>query len=222
MGSGFLFIAFLNAPELNFKMNRIIVFVDGFNLFHALDKYQKYHKYKWLDLSRLARCFVSKNEKIIDIYYFTALANWSQEKVKKHRIYIRALDIKNVQIVYGEFRRRDKFCPLCKRTFQTYEEKQTDVNIAIQLFELAIEDKYDTAIIISGDSDLIPSISAVRKTFPTKKIGVVIPIGRRAELLKQTCDFHIKMKEKHLRSSLFVREIDIGNNQKLICPPNWR
>ena len=104
----------------------------------------------------------------------------------------------------------------------TYEEKQTDVNIAIHLFRLAIQNKYDKAFVISGDSDLIPSIKAVQNTFPQKILGVIIPIGRRAELLKQTCDFHMKLKEKHLQSSLFEKEIDIGNNKKLICPSNWR
>ena len=68
-------------------------------------------------------------------------------------MFIRAQEIKNVNIVYGEFKRKDKYCNLCKRTYHTYEEKQTDVNIAIQLFKLSIEDKYDKAIIISGDSD---------------------------------------------------------------------
>lgn len=126
-----------------------------------------------------------------------------------------------MNIIYGEFKRRDKFCQLCKKTYQTFEEKQTDVNIAIQLFKLSIEDKSDKAIIISGDSDLIPSISAVRNTFPHKKIGVVIPIGRRADALKQACDFHMKMKEKHLKSSLFEKEINLGKNEKLICPPEW-
>lgn len=201
--------------------HRVIFFIDGFNLYHAIKANQNYHKYKWLNLTKLASLYITRQEKVESIYYFTALANWSQSKVRKHKILIRALEINNVSIVYGEFKRRDKFCHLCKKTYQTFEEKQTDVNIAIQLFKLSIEDKYDKAIIISGDSDLIPSISAVRNTFPHKKIGVIIPIGRRAEALKQTCDFHMKMKEKHLQSSLFEKEIDLGNNKKLVCPSEW-
>jgi len=123
--------------------------------------------------------------------------------------------------VYGEFKKRDKYCNLCKKTYQTFEEKQTDVNIAIQLFKLSIEDKYDKAIIISGDSDLIPSINAVRKTFPNKQIGVIIPIGRRAEALKLACDFYMKMKEKHLSSAILEYKIKINNNEFIICPSEW-
>jgi len=101
-------------------------------------------------------------------------------------------------------------------------KKLTDVNIAIQLFEAAIKDRFDTAMIVSGDSDLIPSIEAVKSAFPAKRIGVVIPIGRRAEALKNSCDFHIKMKEKHLRTSQFPEEIDLGDDKKLVRPSSWR
>jgi len=203
-------------------MENVIFFVDGFNLYHSLDSNTNLHKYKWLNISALAKLFLKKNDILIDIYYFTALATWAPEKVKRHKIYIKALELKNVNIIYGEFRRSLKKCPICKKQYRTFEEKQTDVNIAIHLFRLAIQNKYDKAYIISGDSDLIPSIKAVHNTFPQKSLGVIIPIGRRAELLKQTCDFHMKLKEKHLQSSLFEKEIDIGNDKKLVCPLNWQ
>jgi uncharacterized LabA/DUF88 family protein len=109
-----------------------------------------------------------------------------------------------------------------KKTYQTFEEKQTDVNIAIQLFKLAIQEKYDKALIISGDSDLIPSIEAVKSIFPNKQVGVIIPIGRSAELLKQTCDFYMRMKEKHLKASLLPDVINLGNNKKLERPQRWK
>ena len=199
----------------------VIVFIDGFNLYHAINAFRKYHKYKWLDLSKLANLYITRNEEIVNILYFTALATWNQNKVKKHKLFIKANELNGVNVIFGEFKKRDKFCNLCRRKYQTFEEKQTDVNIAIQLFKLSIENKYDKAIIISGDSDLIPSINAVRKTFPNKQIGVVIPIGRRAEELKQACDFYMKMKEKHLLSAIFPLKIKINDNEFLVCPPEW-
>ncbi len=200
---------------------KVIVFIDGFNLYHAIKVNPEYRKYKWLDLSKLSTLYITKNEIIVDILYFTALATWNPDKVKKHKLFIKANEFKGVHVVYGEFKKRDKYCNLCKKTYQTFEEKQTDVNIAIQLFKLSIEDKYDKAIIISGDSDLIPSINAVRKTFPNKQIGVIIPIGRRAEALKQACDFYMKMKKKHLSSAILEYKIKINNNEFIVCPPEW-
>lgn len=202
-------------------MNRIIFLIDGFNFYHAIADNAKYRKYKWVDFSKLARCYITKNDSLKGIYYFTALAAWLPDSYRRHKIFIRALELKGTKVVYGEFKRKDKLCNLCKKRYQTYEEKQTDVNIAIHLLGLAAQDEYDTAIIISADSDLIPAINAVRKTFPSKKIGLVIPIGRPAESLKQSVDFHMKMKERHLSTSLLERGISLENNQKLTCPPEW-
>ena len=202
-------------------MEKVIFFIDGFNLYHALAN-ERFYRYKWLDLSGLAKKFITKNDKIEDIYYFTALATWSPGKVRRHKTFIKAQEINGTRIIYGEFKKRDKHCRICKKTYQTYEEKQTDVNIAIQLFKLAIQDKYDKALIISGDSDLIPSIAAVKSTFPNKQIGVIIPIGRRAELLKRTCDFYMKMKEKHLKASMLPDVINLGNSKKLERPQRWK
>lgn len=204
------------------KMEKVIFFIDGFNLYHALLDNNRLNRYKWLDLNSLARKFTKKDDKIEDIFYFTALATWSPDKVRRHKDFIKAQEINGVKIVYGEFKRKDKICPVCRKTYQTFEEKQTDVNIAIQLLVLAVQDKYDKAFIISGDSDLIPSIEAVKSAFPHKKIGVIIPIYRSAEQLKLTCDFYMKMKEKHLRASMLPDIIDLGKGKKLIRPSTWK
>ena len=203
-------------------MEKVIFFIDGFNLYHALLENKRYNRYKWIDLYSLAKKFISKNDKIEEIYYFTALATWSTDKVKRHKLFIKAQEIKGARIIYGEFKKRDKYCRICKNTYQTFEEKQTDVNIAIQLFKLAIQEKYDKALIISGDSDLIPSIEAVKSTFPSKQIGVIIPIGRRAEQLKQTCDFYMKIKEKHLKASMLPDVINLGDGKKIERPKHWK
>ena len=202
-------------------MNKVVFFIDGFNLYHSIDENPRLHQYKWLNLKRLASLFLSKHDTLVEINYFTALATWSPDKVKRHQTYIKALESEGINIVYGEFRRRTKTCPVCHRQYNTYEEKQTDVNIAIHLFRAAIQDTYDKAFILSGDSDLIPSIHAVKKIFPNKSLGVIIPVGRRAELLKHTCDFHMKLKEKHLAASTFPDEIRHGQ-QIISRPSSWK
>ena len=205
-------------------MNRVSFFIDGFNVFHALDCEKSYHKYKWIDYSALAKCFVSSKDTVADIFYFTAYAEWSQDKKMRHQLLIRALTIKGVKIVLGKFKLRDKKCRLCHRTYQTFEEKQTEVNISVKLFQCAYDDTFDTGILVTGDSDIVPAIRAVKESFPAKRIGVVIPIGRSAEDMKNACDFHMKMKEKHLRDSQFPDTIiiDATKNITLNRPPAWK
>ncbi len=203
-------------------MERVVFFIDGFNLYHSIDETSAYHKYKWLNLKKLAHCFVRPDEIINKIYYFTALAMWDVNKVNKHKKLIKALELEGVKPIYGKFKMRDKKCPNCKTIFKRPEEKQTDVNIAIQLLKSAMENEYDKAIIISGDSDLIPSVEAIKTSFPVKKIGVVIPINRRAKELVDICDFHMKLKEKHLASCVFPETIDVGAGVILKCPDSWK
>ena len=157
-------------------MNRIDFFVDGFNLYHSLASNPSYYKYKWLNLDRLARCFITSHDKVEKVFYFTTYATRDQAKLVKHQIYVKALQFIGVEVVFGAFRYVDKTCRVCHKQYKTFEEKQTDVNIAIKLFQTAVQDLWDTAVIVSGDSYLIPAIEAVKNTFPTKRIGLVIQI----------------------------------------------
>ena len=203
-------------------MNRVTIFIDGFNIYHALDDFPAYHKYKWLNLKKFSKCFVSPKDNIVDTFYFSAYTTWNPPRLARHQTYVSALRFVNIKIVLGAFRRKDRTCRICKKQYKTFEEKQTDVNIAIKLFQTAIADTWDTALIISGDSDLIPAIEAVKTTFPSKQIGIVIPIGRRAEELKQVADFHRKVKIKHLKTCQFDDIITIDKNHILKRPASWK
>ena len=201
-------------------MQRVIFFVDGFNLYHAIASVKSFRKYKWLNLHKLCSSFLSSKEKLVKVLYFTAFYPGSPERRQKHQTYIRAVELQGVETIYGEFKRKDKYCDHCKRSFPGFEEKQTDVNIAIELFRQAVTDTYDTAIIVSGDSDLIPAIKAVKSTFPGKTVKLILPPNRRSESLKQVCHSFMRMKEKHLAANQFPEKIEIAG----IClekPRDW-
>jgi hypothetical protein len=64
----------------------------------------------------------------------------------------------------------------------------------------------------------------VKATFPTKQIGLVVPIGRRAKELMSVCDFRIKMKEIHLRTSQLPDTIVLDPIKNIVLqrPPSWK
>lgn len=62
--------------------SRVTVLIDGFNLYHAL-KDTGIPSYKWIDLKNLACCYLGAHDRLESIFYFTALATWSAQKVKK-------------------------------------------------------------------------------------------------------------------------------------------
>jgi uncharacterized LabA/DUF88 family protein len=209
-------------------MAKICFFVDGFNLYHALNYFadgadqDRYRRYKWLDLFKLASLFVGRLDTLEQVSLFTAFATWDPGKVARHKLFLRANENSGVKVVLGEFKKKQRRCGKCKQQYEGFEEKQTDVNIAVQLFQSAYLDKYDRAVVLSGDTDLIPAIKAVRVSFPAKKIGVMLPVGRSSvDLIKQT-DFRYKMREDHLISCRFPDQIMLPDRSVIDCPPSWR
>ena len=205
---------------------RYAYFIDGFNLYHAIhgpadQTAFRYRQYKWLDLNKLCSHFTPKSAQTVKVIYFTAYATWNMPKVARHRIYVDALRTVGGEIVFGKFKSRTRKCRICSQEYSAWEEKQTDVNIAVQIFHSAMADEFDSASIITGDSDQLPIIRTLRACFPNKRIGVIIPIGRSAEELKNEVDFHHRMKEQHLRSSLFPATIPLAQGASISCPAEW-
>jgi hypothetical protein len=84
-----------------------------------------------------------------------------------------------MEIILGEFRTRVVRAavvnppPNTIEIFKT-EEKGSDVNLAAHLLLDGFQNRYDAAIVISGDSDLVTPIKMVR-TVLMKPIGVLNP-----------------------------------------------
>src|SRR5690349_9881532 len=127
---------------------RVYTLVDGFNLYHALDWFEddsrspdhtRFRKYKWLSLTQLSQCYVApKSEELVGVEYFTTYAQWDPGKTFRHRCFIMVQSDEGVKTTFGKFKLKDVNCKAtCKAKFGMWQEKQTDVNIAVRLVELA-------------------------------------------------------------------------------------
>jgi uncharacterized LabA/DUF88 family protein len=183
---------------------RVAVFVDGLNLHHAVSSLQR-QELKWLDLRALSKIFInSKFEKLADIFYFSSYANHIPEPAQRcQRAYVKALELTAIKVVFGHFKEKDRKCPICYSKWTGYEEKETDVNIALLLLDLAYQNTFDRALVITNDSDLAPAIQMVRKRFPEKRITTVAPPNyyHSNELIKVSSD-KARICVKHLECSL--------------------
>ena len=177
--------------------------------------------YRWLNLVELSKRLINpKTEKIQTVYYFSALATWIPESAKKHLSYIHALRTISVKDILGKFTIRERKCPLCTRCYQSHEEKKTDINIAITLLTDGIADKFDTALILSGDSDLAPVITKLKELCPGKKIGIIVPQNQSAMNLKQNADFFKKIQDRDLKKSLLPEQV-IYKGNIITAPAGW-
>jgi len=199
---------------------RVNVYIDGFNLYHSTLQHT-HPDCRWLNLRRLSDRLINPDtEEVNEVFYFSALTTWIPERAKKHLLYIHALRTVGVKDILGKFSLRERKCPLCSKHYQAHEEKKTDINIAINLLADAIADKYDTALILSGDSDLAPVTTKLKELCPNKKIGILIPKGQSAMNLKQHADFFKLIQAKDLKKSLLPEQV-CYNGRTITAPIGW-
>lgn len=191
------------------QRHRVISFIDGFNLYHAIDNLQR-PELKWVNLMALSQVFLKPiSEELIKVFYFSAYAHHMSESVqKRQKAYIKALELSGVKPILGHFKKKDRRCPDCYKKWTSHEEKETDVNIALFLLKLAYQDDFDRALVISNDSDLAPAIKMVREAFPEKQITTVAPphYFHSNELIQVSSD-KTKIRVEHLERCLLPEVI---------------
>ena len=76
----------------------------------------------------------------------------------------------------------------CGGRFVGWEEKETDVAIGARLLELICKDMCDAAVLVTGDTDLVPAIRAARRLDPSKNIVALQPYRRANRELSRYAD----------------------------------
>lgn len=206
-------------------MQRVTVYIDGLNLYYGL-KSKGWRRYYWLDLRRLAVNLLRPGQRLVAVRYFTARVSSradDPDKPVRQNTYLEALaTLPYLHIHYGHHLPKSITCLNCGTTWTTYEEKMTDVNIAVELLGDAQDDAFDTAIIISADSDLTGPVSAVRQRYPKKRVIVVLPPNRSSFQLRGTATASFTIGRKVLKDSQLPDQVVEANGCILTRPPSWR
>ena len=162
------------------------VYIDGFNFYHSIHEQIQANIVRYPSLRGLCenilKTIIGQNHSIKEIHYFTATTPNSPHKLVRQEAYINALEEEGVKIHYGKFVWSDKL--------KKHVEKRTDVNLAAHLLNDAWLDKYDFAVVISGDADYLEAIKLAKKEFSgkPKKVIEVWAVGEIADDLKDAAD----------------------------------
>jgi uncharacterized LabA/DUF88 family protein len=176
---------------------KTIIYIDGFNLFHAL-KEMRWKKYYWLDLVSFSNKLLAPVQVMKRVRYFTSRGIDDPHGQKRQNTYIEALEtLKDLDIQYGKFTSDDWGCSACGKIQPINHEKQTDVNMAVAMISDAQDENFDDAILITADSDQVPTVSYITNAYPNKRIIVAFPPGRHSNDLQPvaTKTFHIGRRE---------------------------
>ena len=204
---------------------RVSVYVDGFNLYYSL-RAKKWQRYYWLDYRSLAETMLNRQQHLTAIRYFTARvfpAPGDPDKPLRQNTYLEALaTLPDVHIHYGYHVAKELRCHTCRATRQTYEEKMTDVNIAVELLGDAQDNAFDTAIIVSADRDLISPVRAVREGYPEKRVVMAFPPDRKSADLLTAATAYFTIGRSVLRASQLPERVMRADGYVLARPSRWR
>jgi len=204
----------------NRKNERVIAYIDGFNLYFGMIE-AGYNNCKWMNLSDLINRLLRPNQNLQEIKYFTSRVGNNPEKQKRQTTYIEALQSVGIKIYYGHYQRDTLECNRCGNIWPSYNEKMTDVNIATQMLIDAYQNKYDMALLISGDSDLVPPIKALHSNFTNKRVFVVFPPKRHNNSVALVAKGSMVIGRKKLVDSQFHNEVPKADGYVLKKPKNW-
>lgn len=203
------------------------VYVDGFNLYFGCVKRSPN---KWLNIRKLCETLLPRN-KIECIKYFTAKVGarpLSPNAPVNQETYLRALrTLPNFEIHFGHFLTHNVRMPLAHpvaglpqyvEVVKT-EEKGSDVNLATHLLNDAHRGRFEVAVVVSGDSDLLGPVKIVMDELK-KPVGVLNPQQRTCRVLAKQATFYRHIRQGVLATCLFPDTMtDAGGT--FTKPPTW-
>jgi uncharacterized LabA/DUF88 family protein len=211
-------------------MKRIIFLIDGFNLYGSVRDIKKDFgdKVKWLDIASLCKSYLhyfGKDAQLDDIYYFSAVPNYLQardpNRIKRHKDYMSCLESTGIHVELGRFKEKERKCNYCKKIITMHEEKETDVRIAVKVFEIFHLDIGDIIIIVSGDTDLSPAIEKSKTLFPNKLVLFAFPYNRRNTELAALATRSFRIKREHYQKHQLPDPIILQNKHRISKPKSW-
>jgi uncharacterized LabA/DUF88 family protein len=201
---------------------RVGVYVDGFNLYFGLrEKYDR--RYLWLDLQALAASLLRPGQTLEYARYFTARVRNDPKGEQRQSDYLDALETHSplVTIQNGRFQEKDRRCRKCGSGWTVFEEKETDVNIAVALLSDAVRDYFDTALVVSADSDLCPAVRETKSLFPAKRIIAAFPPGRHSADLKRAVDGYLFISGDKIRRAQLPEAVITPTGVVIQRPRHW-
>ncbi len=171
------------------KEKCVAIFIDGGNFFRKIRHGNLIPKGTRFDYSKFCQFLARERGIASKNYYIGIVRNYdqsdkSQKMVESQQKLLSGLENEGFEIKRGRVVYDNKI-----------REKGVDVQIAIDLVIGAVENNYDTAIIVSSDTDLIPAIRYV-KTRGKSVEYVGFSDGPSLGMIKESTDNILLLREQ--------------------------
>lgn len=200
-------------------MKRVIAYIDGYNLYRGIkarilpqnpNSTPWPSHLLWLNLQGLAKSLLKDDETLTQTHYFTAGIPSPEGSRIRQNLFIDALNtLSDFEITYGRFQKEyDNTCHQCGSPMYASKEKMTDVNIAVQMLKDAQKNRFDKALLITGDTDQVSVINAIRDGYSDKTVFVAFPPERFNDHLETAATVSARIGRSRLEENLFADQIE--------------
>ena len=205
-------------------MDSAEVFIDGYNLYYGM-RDAGLKPWLWVDLYALARKVTPADVRLSKVRYYTAPAKGNHDGAERQRLFWganQAHRLDAIEIVKGFMLSETRACKsTCKGEWQGFAEKQTDVNLAVDIALAAAESDCSLIVLISGDSDQQRPVELACER--GKTVIVAFPPARWSQHLKSVASKSFEITAAQLLACQLPDNVPNSRSTKgeVFSRPDW-
>ncbi|CAN5785371.1 hypothetical protein BH20ACT4_BH20ACT4_05700 [soil metagenome] len=204
---------------------RAVAYIDGHNFYHGCVRDRP--ALKWLDLFGFCDALLGRHGVLERVKYYTArVVDFPSDPHQSQRqdVYLQALAADSrIEVVEGRFARRKKRVRLTSSgstaMAEVWEEKGTDVNLAVDLTHDAAAGSTDVALVVSNDSDLQRAVDRARSY--GVEVVAANPHHRTTPRPSLATDLNLSIRLWHLRDRQLADEVSLPSGAVVRRPVEW-
>ena len=127
----------------------IMIFIDASNLYFGALRFDKQFR---LDYLKLVKELV-RDRRLIRPYYFGSFNTFNPKTHDKQKKFHTFLETNGFDVIAKPLRRRGN----------NLIEKGIDISMGVSMVVKALNKQYDTAVLVSGDDDLVDAVEEVKR-----------------------------------------------------------
>ena len=205
--------------------NHVIVYVDGYNFYYGLrNGGARWKRFYWLDIVKFFERKMLPDQELVEVNYYSARPLDDQQAADNQDRFFKSILLNSkFKLHLGRYKKKKFKCQNCGFKNKTYEEKESDVRVATGMLADVYTKRCDITIVVSADSDMIPSVEIIKQADPEHPVHVFIPPTQHSFALAGKCDHVVWLGHYRARfaQSMLPNDVTLSNGHILHRPNNW-
>ncbi len=172
------------------RNERVMIFIDGSNLYHSL---KGFFKRTDIDIGKLSKKLLDRR-RLVRIYYYNAKVGLKEEpqRYRDQQAFFTSVNA----IPYSELR-------LGRLVYHNWPnsppyEKGVDIQLATDMITHSFKNNYDVAVLVAGDNDFVGAIQAVKDNGKNVEVAL-FGKERTSYRLRMVADKVVTINSKFLK-----------------------